>query len=85
MCPFSSNPFIVVIPMTNRRSVARIVEEDIANAGDPPQESQDPPQGNQAHPQEQVHLGDQASINLHAMMDGEIRSIFLCLAQAMTT
>ena len=59
--------------MTTISSAAIRVEEEISNAGAPPQTNQAPPQGNQAPPQEKVHLGDQALVNPTAMTDGEIR------------
>ena len=71
--------------MTTISSAAIRVEEEISNAGAPPQTNQAPPQGNQAPSQEQVPVGGQALINPPAMMDGEIRSTFLSLAQAITT
>ena len=71
--------------MTNRRDATRRVKEEIANTGDHPQDNQAPPQENQAPPQEQVPLGDQAPVVPPSMMDGEIRSDFVTLDQAMTT
>lgn len=43
-----------------------------------------PPHGNQVPLQQQAPQGDQASFNPPAMMDGEIRSSFLSVVQAMT-
>ncbi|TMW96361.1 hypothetical protein EJD97_007489 [Solanum chilense] len=79
--------FLVVrnMDITNRSEVTRRVEEEIANTGDHPQENQAPPQENQAPPQEQVPLGDQAPVIPQSMMDGDIRSTFVTLDQAMTT
>ena len=65
--------------MTTRREDARRVEKEIANA-------RVPPQGNQAPLQEnQVPLQDQAPVIPPFMTNGEIRSTFLILDQAMTT
>ena len=55
------------------------MEEDLANVGVPPKENQSPPQGNQVPPQ------DQAPVIALPMIDGEIRSTFVNLAQYMTT
>ena len=49
--------------MNTRRPTTR-VEEEIVNAGVPPQDNQTPPQ-------EQVPLGDQALANPPIMSDGE--------------
>ena len=64
--------------MTTRRSSIRRVEEEIANA-------EVPTQYNQAPPQEQAPLGDQALANPLVMIDVEIRTTFINLAQPMTT
>ncbi|XP_069147184.1 uncharacterized protein [Solanum lycopersicum] len=56
---------------------ARRLDEEIANAGVPSQ-------GNQVPPLEEVSNDDQAPIN-PPLMDGEIRSAFLQMAQAITT
>ena len=58
--------------MNTRRTSKRRVEEDLSNAGVHPQDNQDPPQV-------------QAPVIPLPMMDVEIRSAFLCLAQVMAT
>ena len=65
--------------MSTRRAAARRVEEDLSNAGVPPQGNQDPPQDNQA-PQ-----GSQALVIPPTMTDGEIRSSLVTLDKTMTT
>ena len=64
--------------MTTRREAAKRFEEDIDDAGVPPQDNQDPPQYH-------APQGYQDSINLPAMTDGEIRFTFINLVQSMTT
>ena len=57
--------------MNTRRATARRVEEDLANAGVPPQHNQAPPHDNQ------VPLEDQALVIRPPMTDREIRSKFV--------
>ncbi|XP_069150012.1 uncharacterized protein [Solanum lycopersicum] len=53
--------------MTTRSATTRWVEEDIANAGVPPQDNQDPPK-------EQAPLGGQAMVNPPVMTNGDIKA-----------
>lgn len=64
--------------MTTIRETARKFEDEIVNAGVPPQ-------NNQAPPQEQAPQGDQALVNPPAMSDGEIRLNFINLDKSMST
>ncbi|TMX04848.1 hypothetical protein EJD97_004367 [Solanum chilense] len=64
--------------MTTRKAATRRVEERISNAGVPPQRNHGPPQ-------EQALLGDQDLVIPPYMMDGEIRTFFINLDQAMNT
>ena len=72
----SPKPCIVVKGMNNRRAVATRDEEEMANAG---------AHVNQVPPLEEVVIGDHVLLVLPMMKDGEIRSNFLNLAQAMTS
>ena len=65
--------------MNTRRTTTRKVEENLANAGVPPQRNQIPPQDNK------VPLQDQALLVPPLMTDGAIRSKFVTFAQDMTT
>ena len=64
--------------MDTRRTTARRVEEEVANAGATPQ-------GNRIPCQEKVVVNDQVPINPPAMTDGEVRASVLKMAQAITT
>ena len=85
LCPFCLTLFLLLLDITTKRAAARIVGKEIANIGDPPQDNQDPPESNQIPPQQQVPLSDQAPDNPLAMPDGDIRSSFLSLSQAITS
>ena len=60
---FPPKPCIVVIGMNTRRSAARRLDEQIANAGVPPHGNQDPSL-------EEVANDDQAPANLHPCQMG---------------
>ena len=65
--------------MNTQRNAAQILEEEIANAGVPPQ-------GNQNPPLEEEIDDDQALVNpLPTFMDGDIRAGFLHFDHAITT
>ena len=67
--------FLWIYSMTTRSATTRWVEEDIANAGVPPQDNQDPPK-------EQAPLGGQAMVNPPVMTKGDIKVTFLNLIKS---
>ncbi|TMW96555.1 hypothetical protein EJD97_007171 [Solanum chilense] len=69
--------------MNTIRASIRRSEEGIANAI--AHDNQAPPQKNQVPPLEQVTMGDKVPLIPPPIMDGEIREVFLNLAQAMTS